>query len=119
VGHVGFGKIIAHFTGNNAIKFTDGEGTVSIISEKKDNQAIVSKKDTGRGIDPEKLPKLFSEFVSKSFAGTGLGLYISKGIVEARGGKIWAQNNSDGKGATYTFSIPLIKEEGQLLTDRQ
>ncbi|CAN5385228.1 hypothetical protein BH18THE2_BH18THE2_36510 [soil metagenome] len=104
---------------DNAIKFTDGEGTVSFISEKKDNQAIVSIKDTGRGIDPEILQKLFSKFSSKSFAGTGLGLYISKSIVEAHGGKIWAHNNSDGQGATFTFSIPLIKEEEQHLTDRQ
>ena len=104
---------------DNAIKFTDGEGTVSFISEKKDNQAIVSIKDTGRGIDPEILQKLFSKFSSKSFAGTGLGLYISKSIVEAHGGKIWAHNNCDGQGATFTFSIPLIKEEEQHLTDRQ
>jgi two-component system, OmpR family, sensor histidine kinase VicK len=112
-------KIISHFTGNNAIKFTYDEGTVSIISEKKDNQEIVSIKDTGTGIDPEILQKLFSKFASKSFAGTGLGLYISKGIVEAHGGKIWAQNNSGGKGATFTFSIPLIKGGEQHLTDRQ
>ena len=70
------------------------------------------------------LPKLFSKFAPKSFAGTGLGLYISKGIVEAHGGKIWAHNNSEGKGATFTFSLPLIKGEEQhqkqqQLTDRQ
>ena len=116
-------QVISNLLGN-AIKFTDGEGTVSIISEKKDNQTIVSIKDTGRGIDAEMLPKLFSKFAPKSFAGTGLGLYISKGIVEAHGGKIWAHNNSEGKGATFTFSIPLIKEEEQhqkqqQLTDRQ
>jgi signal transduction histidine kinase len=112
-------QVISNLLGN-AIKFTDGKGSVSILSEKKDNQTIVSVKDTGRGIDPEIFPKLFSKFASKSFAGTGLGLYISKSIVEAHGGKIWAQNNSDGKGATFTFSIPLIKEEEQQqLTDRQ
>jgi signal transduction histidine kinase len=112
-------QVISNLLGN-AIKFTDGKGSVSILSEKKDNQTIVSVKDTGRGIDPEIFPKLFSKFASKSFAGTGLGLYISKSIVEAHGGKIWAQNNSEGKGATFTFSIPLIKEEEQQqLTDRQ
>ena len=95
-----------------------------LLYRKKDNQAIVSIKGTGRGIDAEMLPKLFSKFAPKSFAGTGLGLYISKGIVEAHGGKIWAHNNSEGKGATFTFSKPLIKEEKQhqkqqQLTDKQ
>jgi signal transduction histidine kinase len=55
------------------------------------------------------MPKLFSKFASKSFSGTGLGLYISKGIVEAHGGKIWAENNTDGKGASFSFSLPLDK----------
>jgi two-component system, OmpR family, sensor histidine kinase VicK len=55
------------------------------------------------------MPKLFSKFASKSFQGTGLGLYISKGIIEAHGGKIWAENNSDGKGATFSFSLPIIQ----------
>ena len=53
------------------------------------------------------MPKLFTKFVSKSFQGTGLGLYISKSIIGAHGGKIWAQNNDDGKGATFSFSLPL------------
>jgi signal transduction histidine kinase len=72
-------------------------------------EVVVSIKDTGTGIDPEILPRLFSKFVSKSVAGTGLGLFISKSIVEAHGGKIWAQNNADGRGATFAFSLPLSK----------
>jgi signal transduction histidine kinase len=96
---------------DNAIKHTRGEESISITSEKKDNQAIVTVKDTGSGIDSEIMPTLFSKFASKSFTGTGLGLYISKNIIEAHGGKIWANNNSDGRGATFTFSIPLIREE--------
>jgi signal transduction histidine kinase len=64
-------------------------------------------KDTGAGIDSEILPRLFEKFVSKSCKGTGLGLFISKSIVEAHDGRIWAENNSDGKGATFTFSLPL------------
>jgi two-component system sensor histidine kinase VicK len=68
---------------------------------------VVSVKDTGSGIHAEIMPKLFSKFASKSFSGTGLGLYISKSIVEAHGGKIWAENNTDGKGATFSFSLPL------------
>ncbi|HEY9386521.1 MAG TPA: HAMP domain-containing sensor histidine kinase [Nitrososphaeraceae archaeon] len=92
---------------SNAIKFTN-EGVISIISEKKDSQVIVSIKDTGKGIDEEIFPKLFTKFTSKSFAGTGLGLFISKSIVEAHGGKIWAENSPDGKGATFAFSLPLL-----------
>ncbi|MFL6338603.1 MAG: sensor histidine kinase [Nitrososphaeraceae archaeon] len=93
---------------NNALKFTN-EGTISVSVESKDGQAIVSVKDNGQGIDPEILPKLFTKFASKSeTGGTGLGLFISKSIVEAHGGKIWAENNSDGKGgAAFSFSLPL------------
>jgi signal transduction histidine kinase len=93
---------------NNALKFTN-EGTISVSVESKDGQAIVSVKDNGQGIDPEILPKLFTKFASKSeTGGTGLGLFISKSIIEAHGGKIWAENNSDGKGgAAFSFSLPL------------
>jgi two-component system, OmpR family, sensor histidine kinase VicK len=72
--------------------------------------AIVSIKDTGTGIDSEIMPRLFEKFASKSFQGTGLGLYICKSIVQAHGGKIWAQNNSDGKGATFSFSLPIANK---------
>ena len=92
---------------SNAFKFTEEEGIVSITAEKKENQILVSVKDSGTGIDQEILPQLFSKFASKSFSGTGLGLFISKSIVEAHGGKIWAENNSDGKGAMFAFSLPL------------
>jgi signal transduction histidine kinase len=94
----------------NAIKFTE-EGTVSIsiICKKGKNHTdiiIVRIKDNGTGIHPEILPRLFSKFVSRSDMGTGLGLFISKNIVEAHGGKIWGENNADGKGATFVFTIP-------------
>ena len=59
------------------------------------------------GIDSEILPRLFSKFATKSEKGTGLGLYISKSIVERHGGNIWSANNADGKGATFVFSIPI------------
>jgi signal transduction histidine kinase len=95
---------------DNAIKFTK-EGTISIITEEKDNKVVVSVKDTGTGIDPEIFPRLFSKFVTKSErGGTGLGLFICKNIVEAHGGKIWVESNDiyDGKkGATFTFSLPV------------
>jgi signal transduction histidine kinase len=90
----------------NAAKFTD-EGTITLNVDKKDGYAIVSMKDSGKGIDPEILPRLFTKFASKSEGGTGLGLFISKSIIETHGGRIWAENNKDGKGASFTFSLPL------------
>jgi signal transduction histidine kinase len=95
----------------NAIKFTK-KGTIIIMAEIKEiatggRQIVVSVKDTGPGIDLEIVPRLFTKFTSKSDSGTGLGLYISKSIVEAHGGKIWAENNADGIGATFTFTLPL------------
>ncbi len=89
----------------NAIKFTS-EGVISIDAFRKDDKVLVSVKDTGPGIDPEILPRLFSKFVTKSDKGTGLGLFISKSIIDAHGGMIWAENNADGKGSKFMFSIP-------------
>jgi signal transduction histidine kinase len=91
---------------SNALKFTK-DGSISIISEKNDGQAIVRIKDTGTGIDSEVFSRLFSKFVSRSFSGTGLGLFIAKSIVEAHGGRIWAENNAEGKGAMFSFDLPL------------
>jgi len=93
---------------NNAIKVTKA-GSIKIYLEKDDNQAVVSVKDTGPGIDPTVEAKLFLKFVSNSSSGTGLGLFISKSIVEAHGGKIWAFNNTSGKGATFAFTLPLLE----------
>jgi signal transduction histidine kinase len=91
---------------NNALKFTT-EGNISMSVESNDNEAVVRVRDNGQGIDPDILPRLFTKFASKSeTGGTGLGLFISKSIVEAHGGKIWAENNPDGKGATFAFSLP-------------
>jgi signal transduction histidine kinase len=97
---------------SNAIKFTH-EGTI-VVTTRKDNTnnsnlVIVSIKDTGNGIDPEILPRLFTKFATKSNrgGGTGLGLFISKNIIEAHGGKIWAENNKGSKGATFSFSLPI------------
>ena len=97
---------------SNSIKFTQGEwGTISITTKKEqDNKAIIiSVKDTGKGIDPEIIPRLFTKFATKSETDTGLGLFISKSIVEAHDGKIWAENNADGKGAKFSFSLPIKK----------
>jgi two-component system sensor histidine kinase VicK len=108
-------EVISNLLGN-AIKFTP-EGTITISVEDKidknndKNWVIVSAKDTGLGIDASMLPRLFTKFASKSYHGTGLGLFIAKGIVEAHGGKIWGENNPDGKGATFSFTVPLEKNQ--------
>jgi two-component system sensor histidine kinase VicK len=93
---------------NNAIKFTK-EGTIAINANVKDNsEVIINIKDTGEGIESEILARLFTKFATKSDVGTGLGLFISKNIIEAHGGRMWAENNPDGKGATFAFSLPLL-----------
>jgi signal transduction histidine kinase len=109
---------------SNALKFTE-EGSITVAIDKKiskdnNNQVIVYVKDTGAGIDPEILPRLFTKFATKSDVGTGLGLYISKSIIEAHGGKIWAENNKNNnnnnnnldeqtrRGSTFYFTLPLF-----------
>jgi signal transduction histidine kinase len=73
----------------------------------KVDEVIISIKDRGTGIDGDIQDKLFSKFVTRSDSGSGLGLYISKGIVEAHGGRIWGGNNIDGSGASFAFSLPV------------
>jgi signal transduction histidine kinase len=94
----------------NAIKFTKNvhELVVSITVQKIDNdEVIVNIKDNGIGIDLQILPKLFTKFATKSQTGTGLGMFISRSIIEAHGGKIWAKNIFDTRGATFTFTLPI------------
>ena len=117
------GRVISNLL-NNAIKFT-AKGKITLnaedieqnelnnmetkLEQKNEQQSgeiQVSIKDTGTGLSPAIFPKLFSKFVSTDSGGTGLGLFVSKNIVEAHGGKIQAQNNDDGKGATFSFIIP-------------
>jgi signal transduction histidine kinase len=110
------GQVISNLI-ENSVKFISkeqGECVISIKTEKKKNTdsskiVVVRIKDTGSGIDMDILPRLFTKFSSKSFQGTGVGLYISKNIIEAHGGQIWAENNTeDGKsGATFSFSLPF------------
>jgi signal transduction histidine kinase len=100
---------------SNAMKFTESEGSISVKSEKNHSRIIVSVKDTGRGIDPEIMPRLFTKFATKSQAsGTGLGLFISKNIIEAHGGRIWAENYIDRtkNGSIFAFSLPLNSHDG-------
>jgi signal transduction histidine kinase len=106
---------ITMFTAIKKSSNTDGKNDTNTsnssgISNYDYDEVIISIKDRGTGIDPDIQEKLFSKFVTKSDTGSGLGLYISKGIVEAHGGRIWAGNNSDGKGATFAFSLPINKE---------
>ena len=95
---------------SNSLKFTEN-GTITIESYVEKDKAkdieyvVVNITDSGQGIDPEILPRLFTKFVSKSFEGTGLGLFISKSIVHSHDGAIWAYNNP-GNGATFCFKIP-------------
>ena len=100
---------------NNAIKYTKN-GIITINTSiangsnnnaNDDKEAIVTIMDTGCGITPEIMQKLFSKFVTTSSHGTGLGLFISKGIIEAHGGRIWAENNSNGVGSSFSFSLPF------------
>ncbi|MFL6338057.1 MAG: ATP-binding protein [Nitrososphaeraceae archaeon] len=118
--HADKGKVgqVIHNLLDNAIKFTNvGTIVISTQMKKEDDQksdyeeVIISVMDTGTGIDPEIFARLFTKFATKSETrGTGLGLFISKSIVESHGGKIWAQNNRDGKGAIFCFSLPLSRE---------
>jgi signal transduction histidine kinase len=111
---------------DNSIKFIEKEGSIYLmIKIKRDeddikemidednnrDQVVISIKDTGISIPEEIFPILFTKFTAKSITGAGLGLYISKSIVEAHGGRIRAENNNDGKGVTFTLSLPLIKKE--------
>ncbi|MFL6365513.1 MAG: ATP-binding protein, partial [Nitrososphaeraceae archaeon] len=118
--HADKGKVgqVIHNLLDNAIKFTNvGTIVISTQMKKEDDQksdyeeVIISVMDTGTGIDPEIFARLFTKFATKSETrGTGLGLFISKSIVESHGGKIWAQNNRDGKGAIFCFNLPLSRE---------
>ena len=93
---------------NNALNFTnDGNIIVNATKCDKTNEAIVTITDSGKGLDPDIIPHLFSKFKTKSEKGIGLGLYIAKSIVEAHGGSLEAQNNVNGKGATFTVFLPL------------
>jgi signal transduction histidine kinase len=90
---------------DNALKFTKS-GQVTISTKKEnDGKLNVSIDDTGEGLEPDIIPRLFTKFVSSSQSGTGLGLFISKSIVEAHGGRIRGENH-EGKGAKFTFTIP-------------
>jgi PAS domain S-box-containing protein len=107
------GQVLFNLCGN-ALKFTPREGAITVRVRRKDGNALVSVHDTGAGLRPEDIGRLFEPFsqvhdtMEKTNAGTGLGLYISRGIVEGHGGSIWCESPGPGKGATFSFSIPLL-----------
>ena len=99
---------VIHNLLDNALNFTkDGLITISVSKKTQNaNEWNITVKDNGKGIDLEMMPRLFTKFATKSQHGIGLGLYISKSIIEAHGGKIWAENNTNEKGATFSFTLP-------------
>ncbi|MFL6478494.1 MAG: ATP-binding protein [Nitrososphaera sp.] len=102
-------QVIMNLLDNSINSSQDGIISVTSTIDPGTNSITISVKDTGSGINPDIIPRLFSKFVTASEKGTGLGLYISKKIVEAHGGKIWAENNKDGRGATFAFTIPSLR----------
>ncbi len=108
---------VIHNLIDNAINFIldkKGKVTISIENsatqlEQMGNFVVVHIRDNGEGIHPEMKSRLFSRFATKSFYGTGLGLYISKEIIERHDGKIWGKNNTDGAGATFSFGLPVTQ----------
>ena len=118
-------QVIANLL-RNAISFTERGGCITITSDTSNDQVVIRMKDTGVGISSEIYPKLFTKFATKSYQGTGLGLYISKSIIEAHGGRIWAENNNDHsdikhKGATIYFTLPVeqTREEERSVNDQR
>jgi signal transduction histidine kinase len=100
-------QVIFNLLGN-AVKFTKaGSISANVSLNKERDEVIICIKDTGQGIDPSIVPHLFTKFSSKSFEGIGLGLFIAKNIVQAHGGRIWAENNPDGVGAVFFFTLPI------------
>jgi signal transduction histidine kinase len=110
-------RAISNQLSNSIKSIGDDGGRITITVSKRDkeknnsfekNEILLSVKDTGKGINSEIHPRLFNKFTTNSSSGTGLGLYITKSIIEAHGGQVWAENNGDGRGATFSFSLPAL-----------
>jgi two-component system, OmpR family, sensor histidine kinase VicK len=100
-------QVISNLIDNSVNFIMDSKnGIITITIEAVESSITVKIKDNGEGIHTEILPRLFSKFATKSFYGTGLGLYICRNIIIMHGGKIWAENNKDGMGATISFTLP-------------
>jgi signal transduction histidine kinase len=106
------GQVVSNLV-SNAIKFTPQEGTIRVSARQRDHQIVVSVTDTGPGVPQEHLSKIFDRFwrtPGTKQKGSGLGLSIAKGIVEAHGGTIWAESQM-GKGSSFSFTVPLAELE--------
>lgn len=100
---------------HNAIKFTPAGGHIAISAQVMGDEMVISVRDTGVGISAEDLPRIFERFYkadrARSGGGTGLGLAIAKHIVQAHGGRIWAESDGEGQGSTFYFTLPLWRHE--------
>jgi signal transduction histidine kinase len=109
------GQVLYNLT-NNALKFTPSGGTITVRARRRGNEALVQVQDTGIGLDSDDIARLAQPFVKLADAGphgdpgTGLGLYITKGLVERHGGLLWIESAGKGKGTTVSFAIPLLED---------
>jgi signal transduction histidine kinase len=94
---------------NNAVRSAKPSGSVAVAVAQDQNEVEVTVRDSGQGIPQEMIPKLFTKFSTGTLdgKGTGVGLFICKGIVQSHGGRIWGENNNDSKGATFGFTLPV------------
>jgi signal transduction histidine kinase len=98
---------------DNSIKYTP-KGGISVRLEKNDGNALITVKDTGIGINPKTIPKLFQKFsraedaAKANIMGTGLGLYVASQMIKAQGGHIWVESEGDGKGSTFFIELKAI-----------
>jgi two-component system, OmpR family, sensor histidine kinase VicK len=98
---------------DNAMKFTrQGQVRVTSTVDSLMGEVLISVRDSGSGISPSIKPRLFEKFTADSVGGTGLGLYISKKIIDAHNGRIWATSNVEDKGSTFCFSLPMFEGQG-------
>jgi two-component system sensor histidine kinase VicK len=108
----------------NAVKYSPGGGKITLAGRVTERDLVVSVRDEGLGMPPAELDRIFERFhrvpgeVSRRIGGTGLGLAICKGLVEAHGGRIWAESDGEGKGSTFSYTLPLAPPAGGITTTR-
>jgi two-component system, OmpR family, sensor histidine kinase BaeS len=107
-------QVLTNLLGN-ALRHTPGEGRVGVEVDTRDDDVLFRVSDTGVGIAPEHLPRVFERFYrveksrSREGGGSGLGLAISRALVEAMGGRIWAESEGSNKGTTFAFTLPAAR----------